>query len=185
VFFLGYYAIIDNLIAILFSSNLVVAKSVSFVITLNGFVQFMRLNILTFRDATGTFYYDRWKPLVEGLGNLVLSIVLVKWIGVVGVIVATIITNLAICHIIEPYVLYKNAFEVSPRKFYFKNYSMIALFAALLILLDSCLQVFDNQWTELLINGSLSVGISVVACLVAVLLNKDLSKNLLKVIKRQ
>lgn len=185
VFFLGYYAIIDNLIAILFSSDLVVTKSVSFVITLNGFIQFMRSNILVFRDATGTFYYDRWKPLVEGLVNIVLSIVLVKWIGVVGVIVATIITNLAICHIIEPYVLYKNAFETSPRKFYFKNYSMIVLFAALLMLLDSCLQGFDSQWTELLINGSLSVGISVVACLVAVLLNEDLSKNLLKVIKRQ
>jgi len=142
IFFLGYYAVIDNLIAILFSEDLVVSKSVSLVITLNGFIQFMRQSTLAFREATGTFYNDRYKPLLEGCVNIVLSIIFVQWIGVTGVIVATIITNLLICHIIEPYVLYKNAFAVSPKKYYLKNYARIFLFSVALVILEYCKQSY-------------------------------------------
>ena len=182
-FFLGYFAIIDNLIAILFSADLVVSKSVSFVITLNGFVQFMRQSLFLFKTATGTFYNDRWKPLFEGLSNLVLSVVLVQTTGIVGVLIATIITNLLICHIVEPYVLYKNAFVASPKKYYFKNYGMIILFALGLALLSFCMLVFESQWTELLVNGFISVGVSLVLCGVVLFLNRDLCRQLLMKIK--
>lgn len=183
VFFLGYYAVIDNLIAILFSADLITAKSVSFVITLNGFVQFMRQSTLVFREATGTFYNDRWKPLFEGLTNTVLSVILVQWIGVTGVIVATIFTNLVICHVVEPYVLYKNAFAVSPKKYYYRNYGMIALFAASLLFLDFCMQKLQNQWMQLLTNGFISIGISLIVCAIILFINRNLSIRLVKSIK--
>ena len=173
VFFLGYYAVADNLVAILFGAELVSAKTISLVITINGFVQFMRSDVLTFREATGTFYYDRWKPLAEGVTNVILSILFVKWIGVVGVIAATIVTNLLICHIVEPYVLYRHAFAASPCRYYLKNYGMILLFCGVLALLDSCMQGFDSQWTELLVNGCISVGISVVVCTIVILFTKE------------
>lgn len=174
VFFLGYYAIIDNLISILFSADLIVSKSVTFVITLNGFVQFMRQSTLSFRDATGTFYNDRFKPLIEGPTNIILSVILVNFIGVTGVIAATVITNLIICHVIEPYVLYKNAFAASPKKYYIQNYSMIALFTLALIVLELCMRSVTNQWLELLVNGLISVGVFVVIFVIAVIFNKDL-----------
>lgn len=163
VFFLGYYAIVDALIAILFSSELIVAKSISQVITLNGFVQFMRQSTMVFRDATGTFYHDRWKPLVEGLLNIILSVLLVRIIGVTGVIAATIVTNLLICHVVEPYVLYKNALEANPVQYYLRNYSMILLFFGAMMLLDSKM-ISAAPWRELMVNGTLSVAISLVLC---------------------
>ena len=67
VFFLGYYAVIDNLVTLCFGTDLELSKSISFIITLNYFIQFMRQATMLFRDATGTFYNDRWKPLIEGL----------------------------------------------------------------------------------------------------------------------
>lgn len=174
VFYLGYYAIIDNLIAGFFGASLVVGKQISFVITLNGFVQFMRRSVLVFREATGTFYYDRWKPLCEGTLNIVLSILFVKWIGVVGVIVATIITNLTICHIVEPYVLYRHAFNRSPKRYYLRNYSMITLFSLALCVVHFCLLEFENLWIELLVNGFISVGVSAAVCALLLLFNKEL-----------
>lgn len=176
VFFLGYYAIIDNLVAILFVGNLL-AKTISFVITLNYFIQFMRQAELLFRDSTGTFYYDRWKPLIEGLLNVILSILFVlifpEEYNVVGVIVATIITNLFICHIVEPYVLYKHAFKRRVRSYYIRNYLYILMFAAVLIALHFSMQSFENKWLELLVNGSIAIAIAIVPCLIAILLNKD------------
>ena len=185
VFFLGYYAVIDSLIAILFYDTLLVARSISFVITLNGFVQFMRQSTLVFRQATGTFYNDRWKPLFEGLANLVLSVVFVHWFGVAGVIVATVLTNLLICHVVEPYVLYKHAFAASPKEYYLRNYSRIALFTVALLVVSRFLWHGGNMWTEFLVNGFLSVGISAVVCGIVLLFNRELCRRLLTQVKHR
>lgn len=174
IFFLGYYAVIDNLIAILFAENLVAARTIALVVTGNGFVQFMRSGVLAFKDATGAFYHDRWKPLAEGIVNIVLSILLVKWIGVAGVILATIITNLVICHVVEPYVLYKHAFGASPKRYYLRNYGMILGFFAMVMVLNLCMQRFENRWVELLVNGCISVGISGGVSLIVFLCSKNL-----------
>lgn len=193
VFFLGYYAIIDNLVTIFFGTGLEESKAISFVITLNYFIQFMRQAVMLFRDATGTFYYDRWKPLLEGIINVVLSIGFVYLFGflwgeefaVVGVIVATIITNLTICHIVEPYVLYKHAFQKSPAKYYLRNYIYTAVFAAALCLLNLFMRQIDNQWLELLVNGCISVGVSVVVLSVVMIFNKDFRNHIKKILHKE
>lgn len=185
LFFLGYYAVADNLVAILFSEDLMVAKSISFIIALNGFVQYIRENTLVFREATGTFYNDRWKPVAEGIVNVVLSVAFVQLLGIVGVIVATIITNLLICHIVEPYVLYKNAFNTSPREYYRKNYGMIVAFATALLLLDSCLQSYDSQWKEMIVNGCIAVTLAAVLAVLAIPFNKAAFRNAVNIIKEK
>ena len=184
VFFLGYFAIIDDLIAILFSEELVVSGYLAAVITINGFVQFMRQNALTFRDITGTFYFDRWKPPVEGLVNIVLSILFAWWMGVSGVIVATIITNLVICHIVEPYVLYKNAFEVSVRQYYFKNYGMMLLFVTALVGFGQVRWECGHRMIQLLVNGFLSVGISGIVCILVLLVQPNIRRNLFALFRK-
>lgn len=181
VFFLGYYAIIDNLVSICFGGDLLMGKSVSMIITINYFVQFLRQACLTFKDATGTFYNDRWKPLFEGLLNAFLSIAFVYLFrysfgddyAVVGVIVATIITNITICHIVEPHVLYKYGFAASAKKYYIKNYLYMLIFLASVFALHFVMQSINNEWLELLVNGCISVGISLVVCLFTILFDKD------------
>lgn len=198
VFFLGYYAVIDNLVNICFKSNepLELDKSISFIITLNYFIQFMRQSTLLFRDATGTFYNDRWKPLFEGLLNIGLSIGFIylfsycfgEDFAVVGVIAATIITNLTICHIVEPHVLYKYGLKSKTKDYYIRNYLYMIVFATLLIALHFCLQSYENEWIELLVNGCIAVAISVLPCIAVVLLNKDFRhyfKNLFDRIKHK
>ena len=180
VFFLGYYAVIDDLVALLFGRGLELDKSVSFVITVNYFIQFMRQATLLFKNSSGMFYYDRWKPLAEGFSNLILSILFVmlfkkiagESFAVVGVIVATIITNLSICHIVEPAVLYKHAFNEPVKKYYLRNYSCMALFVLLLSVLHVCMVSMGNLWLELLINGCIAVGIAFVPFVVTILMNK-------------
>lgn len=178
VFYLGCYAVIDDLIAILFSAELIIPRSISFTIVLNGFVQFMRQSVLVFRDATGTFYYDRWKPLLEGVMNVVFSVLLVKVFGIVGVIAATIATNLIVCHMIEPYVLFKKAFEQSPGRYYIKNYGRILLFAVMLCLMDLCMVATSSHWTQLIINGGISVVISVAMAVAVLLINGKTRKDI-------
>lgn len=183
VFFLGYYAVIDQLIAILFSAELIVSKQISFVITLNGFVRFMRQSVLIFRDASGTFYQDRWKPLFEGIVNVALSVLLVKLIGVSGVLLATVITNLLICHLVEPYVLYKYAFRASPGRFCLKNYGMMLLFAVMLIVLDRCLPYISNLFVQLIANGFISIALSFCICGIMLFVNREQRKLMFTILR--
>ena len=185
VFFLGYYAIIDCLVALLFSPELVVDRNITFVITVNGFVQYMRQSVLVFKDATGMFYKDRWKPIIEGVVNIILSIFLVKTIGVVGVIVATIITNLMICHVVEPYVLYKYAFCKSPQKYYFKNYSMILEFVLVLSIYNIFMFEIDNNYIEIIINGCESLAFSAIVVFSAFITNSSQKKFFYKLIIKE
>ena len=189
VFFLGYYAVIDNLVTLFFGSDLELAKSISFVITLNYFIQFMRQANNLFRDATGTFYYDRWKPIVEGCVNVILSIILVmvfpKEYNVVGVIVATIFTNLFICHIVEPYVLYKYAFKSSAKNYYIKNYIYIIVFSLSLLAMHFCMISNDNQWIELFANGGISLAFSIVISIGIIISNKDFRHYLTEFIRKR
>lgn len=195
VFFLGYYAIINDLIAICFRSDLILYQGISFAVTINYFIQNMRNVPLVFRNASGTFYYDRWKSFFEALANLVLSLFFMfllknsfgESFAVIGITAATIITSLLIDQIIEPYVVFEYAFGVKPWRFYFLNYGFIGLFVVVLFFLHYCMVDIVGPWQQLLANGFIAVGVSIIPCAIAFFIMKDFryyAKSLLVDAKR-
>ena len=80
------------------------------VLVVNFYFNGMRRAILIFRDASASYYYDRWKPLVESVINLTISIVLIQRFGLAGLLVATTISTLSTCSWVEPFVLYRHVF---------------------------------------------------------------------------
>ncbi|MCX4313396.1 MAG: oligosaccharide flippase family protein [Clostridia bacterium] len=66
-----------------------------------------------FKECAGLFWNDRFKPLFESGINLGLDFLLVYFMGINGVIIATIISTIAAPLWIEPYVLYKHYFKES------------------------------------------------------------------------
>ena len=187
VFFLGYFSVIDDLVFLLFGPDLEMARSIVFIITLNSFTQYMRRTLLLFRDASGSFYYDRWKAVGEGIVNLGLSLLFVNVFPenyrVVGVIVATIITTLLICYTVEPYVVFHHVFGKSPRKFYLRHYSYIGVFTACLVLLAWIRQSGTGTFYGFLINGMISVGISATAIGVLMLMDRNFRDEMRRMIK--
>ncbi len=190
IFFLGYYSVIDDLVIILFGEGLGIAKEITFVITVNYFVQFMRQSTILFKDASGVFYNDRWKPFFEGILNIILSIALVVWFGkifgeqwaVVGVILATIVTNLTICHVVEPIVLYRHAFSSSPKKHMVKRYVYIFVFIVLLFALELSTIDFANPFVSLLANGLLSLVYSALMLIMICLIDSEFRRFLIETV---
>lgn len=178
LFFLGYYATIDSIVSICFGNQVMLPRIVSYVITSNYFIQFMRQAVLLFRDSSGTFYYDRWKPLFEGLCNLFLSLMFVNILSadlkIVGVILSTILTNLFVCHVIEPYILFKYAFKKDAKKYYIINYFNILLFQLICILFDFIRISSSNDFVQLFINGGLSIIVSAFVIIILILVNKQM-----------
>ena len=184
IFFLGYYGVIDSVIRMIFGQELLMAPSISFVLTLTYFTLYLRQSTLLFRDATGTFYYDKWKAIVECVVNIVLSVIFANWFGVAGVLIATCITNLLICDIVEPFVLYKHVFHESPKKFYLKNYLCIFVFTCLLLAVQICKISHQKAFIEFLLNGCIAVAIAMIPTIIIIMWNKDLRNKILRIIKR-
>jgi O-antigen/teichoic acid export membrane protein len=161
VFFLGYSSIITELITIIFGEELLLDRQISYFISLSFFIQFLRQAVLNFKDASGTFYNDRFKPYIEGIIHLILSVIFIRVFGLIGALYSSIFTNIFITHLIEPYVLFKYAFKVNPIKFILKNYFLIFIFSS--VLFSSSLinyYNYDNTYLNLLMNGSISIFVS-------------------------
>ncbi len=80
------------------------------VIAVNFYIGGMRSTANIFKEASGMFWYDRYKPLVESVLNLVLSVWFVKQYGVAGVLLGTIGSTVLVPFWVEAYVLYKHYF---------------------------------------------------------------------------
>lgn len=82
------------------------------------FLTGMRKTVLTYREAAGAFYYDRYKPVAESVVNIIVSVLLARVIGVSGIFLGTVISTLTVCIWVEPYVLFRHVFKASPKKYF-------------------------------------------------------------------
>ena len=181
-FFLGYYAVIDYVVVICFGSGLEIPRFVSFIISYYHFMSFMRKTLLLFRDASATYYYDRWVPMLESLCNLILSTLFVYILPedykVAGVIVATIVIFLTIIFTVGPYYVFKYIFQQSPRTFYIRNYSYVLIFGL-------SLGIMSYFMTDkgMIVNGLISCIISFCVLILVAIVDKSFRQNSIKMIK--
>lgn len=74
----------------------------------------------TYREAAGLWWEDRFRPLVAAAVNLIANLILVRIIGMNGVIISTLICSVGINIPWGSIILFKNYFKRSPAE-YFRN----------------------------------------------------------------
>ena len=90
------------------------------------YVYQIRKVVLTYKDAGGVWWEDRYRPYIVMVVNLVGNFVLVQFIGIYGVILSTIISMLVSIPI-ENNTVFKYIFQKPSRSFYLKNLLYAAL----------------------------------------------------------
>ena len=60
------------------------------------FVHCLNIFLNSYKDASGMWHEDRFRPLVEAVSNLVLNIVLVQYIGLYGIVLSTVLSMLLV-----------------------------------------------------------------------------------------
>ncbi|MPQ44413.1 lipopolysaccharide biosynthesis protein, partial [Clostridium tarantellae] len=91
------------------------------ILMINFYFRLMRIPVDRFKEGAGLYYEDRYAPLFEGIINLITSIILVKIIGLPGVILGTLISNISVVFWVKPKIIYKYIFKISLFE-YFKMY---------------------------------------------------------------
>lgn len=117
------YCLISDFIAVVFGENMLLSQLVVILLVLKFYMTGMRSSLLTFKEAMGIYHEDRFRPLAEGLVNLVVSIILAPHLELVGVLIGTICSHLFVNMWVEPLVLYRKGFERKTSS-YFISYSI-------------------------------------------------------------
>lgn len=90
-------------------------------LSLQFYFESSRLIMTPYISSIGGFVYDRYRPLIEAIINLFVSIVLAIYIGVAGIYIGTIISHLCTVFWREPLILFKYGFGMNTGE-YWKQY---------------------------------------------------------------
>ena len=137
LFFLNFYmyfvsctifcSLANNLISIWIGAEFTFNTWITIAISVSLYVMGMRHTIVTFINSSGLNYNTKYKAFVEAVLNLIISIVLVKIYGIIGIIIGTIASFLLVSVWFEPYILFKYIFKDGLVKYYLKYIIYFAL----------------------------------------------------------
>lgn len=94
-----------------------------FLLSVSFFITVTRSVVNLYKEVVGLFIQDAYKPIVESVLNIVLSIVLCRYIGLAGIILGTILSSVTFVIWVETYVLYKYYFKLNFMR-YFARYGI-------------------------------------------------------------
>lgn len=139
------------------------------IMLINFYLGGMRSSALTFKVKSGIFVNDRWTPLLMGIINLGLSLLLVQRFGLSGVLAATGMSIISIGLWQAPRLCYKYAFGQPLRK-YFTRYGVYTLVGVMALLLSGwvcSLVTIDNRLLNVVWRGCASLAVVVVVYWIA------------------
>lgn len=159
------FVLINPLVALWVGESYIVSTATTAAIAFNLYLFLTILPFQTFRDANGLFVQGKYRPVIMSAINVGLSLLLVKPLGLFGVLFATPISRLVTQTWFDPYVVFKYVFGRSPSRYYkdFVVHSFIAILCALASwkALDSL--KIQSKLLCLIVGGFLCVSIPAIA----------------------
>lgn len=148
--------VINPFVAIWLKGKIEPTFLLAFAFTLVTFYYIIRMPFRTFVTSAGLFKETRMLPVVETIVNLILSIVLVKHLGVAGVLIATFIAYMVSDYFPRPVILYHAVFERSSRPFFAKNllfvFFAVINYAIMYLISRPLISMMNNYFTWFLIS---------------------------------
>lgn len=104
--------LIQPFVSLWMGDGLLLNNLTMFLIVANMHMTIARQATATFKANAG-FFDDIYVPIGEALLNLVVSLVLVQYLGVNGVIIGTILSNVIFVHIIQPILVFHRCYDLN------------------------------------------------------------------------
>ncbi|WP_029906699.1 hypothetical protein [Prevotella sp. 10(H)] len=128
------------------------------IILINLYIMGMRVSVQIFKVKSGIFTQDRFSPLIQGCLNIILSLILVQFWGITGVLLAFTISILSIGFWQFPYLVYRHTFK-KPLRLYFIRYAKYTLIALISWAVAYCLchLISNNSLIDIILKGMISL----------------------------
>lgn len=133
----------------------VLSQAVVLALVINFYINGMRKTYNTFKEAAGVFYEDRYVPVVESIVNIIVSIFLANIIGLVGVFIGTIASNMVLFVFSFPKFVYKKILHGEIKDYIKENLQYAVMFAVSFIITYVFIQFvkITNNYLLVLIYG--------------------------------
>lgn len=125
------YLLIDDFIILWIGRDYLFDKFTLIMLCLQFYIFISRQINISYTNGCGLFLRDRYRPIIEVILNLVISIAGVKLWGIVGVFMGTVVSNVLTVFWREPIILYKEEFK-KPVIYYWKTYAQFFLYSVVL-----------------------------------------------------
>lgn len=120
-FFTIFLAImLEPFITVWLGSDFLLDNSLILILMFIFYERGMRNSITTVKTTAGIFHEDRFAPIIQAIINLGVSIILVKNIGITGVFIGTLISQISVPFWTTPYLVYKKVFRMNVASYYFQ-----------------------------------------------------------------
>ena len=129
-----------------------------------------------FKEGSG-FFDDIYTSILESVINLVLSIILVQYLELSGIIIGTVISNILIIYILKPILVFKRCFDKNIKD-YIKIYGSYLFLISISILgckfmLEFISIKIVNSWNEWVIQSIVIGSITFIIVFIVFLSNKN------------
>ena len=101
-----FYFLIEDFIYVWMGKVDSLAQSVVIIILVNYYIDESQIALRAYRETAGLFHNIRMMILVKGIANIILSMVMGKLWGIMGVLVATTVTSATTLFWYEPKIVY-------------------------------------------------------------------------------
>ncbi len=132
----GFFLLLTPFIVIWQGKEKVLAGSVVACILIDYYFKGDRIVLSNFKTAAGVFEQDKYLALIQGVVNLVISIVLVQKIGLLGIYIGTIVSGL-IANFTKPFIIYKVCFDKKAGAYFMDSVKYLAVLMVILGLLTA------------------------------------------------
>lgn len=116
----GMYTLMSPIVALCFGKEYVLSDTIVLLIVLNFITAGLQNAVITYKDACGLFYKGRWRPVFSSISNLVISLILVQYYGIAGVVAGTIISRFLTTWWYDAWIVYRCLFGKSPLHYYLR-----------------------------------------------------------------
>ena len=158
------YEVINEFMVFWVGSEYLFSKYIVITLILNLYIQISRGTVDRFKDGFG-IYWDIYAPIIESIVNLAFSVILAYKIGIIGVFIGTIISNILIIMLWKPYILFKEGFNQNISK-YVKQSLNVYIRNIIIVLI--CDYVYNNIFIKISINNQL-INVIIHAILISIL----------------
>jgi O-antigen/teichoic acid export membrane protein len=130
-------------------------------IVLNFTTIYLQSMVQIYRDATGLTVVGKYRSVINAAMNLVVSLILVKPLGMAGVFLGSVIARLTVNWWFDAWVLHRKGFGCSPAGYYLRYLlSLVLIVAAYLLTETLCRGLSEATWLNLIVKAAVSVGVT-------------------------
>ena len=126
--------LVNPIISTFFGVDRILPMSTVLLYCFNFYLSNMRQLLLTYKTSLGLYWYDRKRPILEALVNLVASVILAKLMGLNGIILGTTISRLFVNFIIEPRIVFHRGLGRSTIPYYLESLRGFLTTSAILLI---------------------------------------------------